>query len=158
MKNTPTSLINARTSIKPKDHVTSPTNGVAVENGVKGHGDALITLRIGDVTGTTPTLDVKIQESADGSTGWTDVLDPSVPANANDAVFSQKTDANADSVFVGSINMEVRKKFLRAVITIGGTSTPTFGCVVTIDLLGDKKLPVAQEAAVEFSLGSRTVA
>ena len=65
--------------------------------------------------GTTPTLDVKIQDSADGSTGWADL---------SGATFTQVTDA-ADSTETITIDTDTAKAYIRVVTTITGTS-PTF--------------------------------
>lgn len=67
--------------------------------------------------GTDPTLNVKIQESDTVGSGYTDVTG---------ATFAEVTDA-ADSTEMIAFQIGARKKFLRVVGTIGGTSTPTFG-------------------------------
>lgn len=68
-------------------------------------------LSVGTVSGTTPTLDVKIQESADNST-WSDV---------SGAAFTQATAAQAPELK----SFTRTKRYLRAVYTIAGTS-PSF--------------------------------
>ena len=68
-------------------------------------------------TGTTPTLDMTIEDSADGSTGWATV-----------GTFTQVTDA-ADSSEIIFIDIDSVKKYIRATATIGGT-TPSFTCAV----------------------------
>lgn len=77
--------------------------------------------------GTTPTLDVKLQESADDST-YTDI---------SGATFTQVTDTAgtainpSDSDGTITVNVSDKAKYIRAVGTIGGTSTPTFEfCVI----------------------------
>jgi hypothetical protein len=76
-------------------------------------------LNVGTVSGTNPTLDVKMQESADGSTNWTDITG---------ATFTQVTAASNLQLLV----FKPIKRYVRAHCTIGGTSTPTFtfGCTV----------------------------
>ena len=69
--------------------------------------------------GTTPTLDVKIQDSTDGSTGWADV---------SGAAFTQVTDA-ADSTQSLTLDTDAVKVYIRVVTTITGTS-PTFDMAV----------------------------
>lgn len=66
--------------------------------------------------GSSPTLDVKLQDSADGSSGWADI---------SGATFTQVTDA-ADATEEIGVNIDGVKRYIRAVGTIGGTSTPTF--------------------------------
>lgn len=73
------------------------------------------------------TLDIKIQDSADNSTGWADV---------SGAAFTQVT--TAASVQKLSLVTDNVARYVRAVKTVGGT-TPSFiaGCV----LVGMKKNP-----------------
>ena len=78
-------------------------------------GRYAITLTSSAGGGTSPTLDVKIQDSADGSTGWADL---------SGATFTQVTDA-ADSTETITIDTDTAKAYIRVVLTITGTS-PTF--------------------------------
>lgn len=66
--------------------------------------------------GTSPTLDVKIQESDSLGSGYTDI---------SGAAFAQVTDA-ADSTQMIALNIGEHKQYLRVIGTIGGTATPTF--------------------------------
>jgi len=77
-----------------------------------------IVLDSGAGGGTTPTLDVKIQDSADNST-FADVLGK---------VFTQVTGASA-SIQSLAIDTRAVKRYIRAALTITGTS-PTFGLAV----------------------------
>lgn len=79
-------------------------------------GRYLLALTSSIGTGTTPTLDVKVQDSADGSTGWADL---------SGATFTQVTDS-ADSTESITIDTDTAKAYIRIVGTIGGTATPTF--------------------------------
>src|SRR5262245_27076481 len=81
-----------------------------------GHCFAIQT--VGAVSGTSPTLAGKIQESADGSTGWADVAG---------ATFTTVTSGNG----IQAITFERTKRYLRYVGTIGGTS-PSFGVAAVI--------------------------
>ncbi|MDX2074699.1 MAG: hypothetical protein SFX19_10125 [Alphaproteobacteria bacterium] len=94
---------------------TSNLDGSAID--LKDYdGEAVIVLDSSAATaGSSPTLDVKLQESADGSTGWTDVTG---------GAFTQVT--NAASKQKLSINTDECKRYIKAVGTLGGTSTPTF--------------------------------
>jgi hypothetical protein len=112
--------IKALVSIRPQA-VTSTTNGIAVDT--QGYNSAAVVLEVGAVSGTSPTLDVKIQESDDGS-AWSDV---------SGAVFTQVTAANNSQV-LRLEGLTSRKKYLRAVATPGGTS-PNFQTTVVF-LLG----------------------
>jgi hypothetical protein len=74
-------------------------------------GQALFRQNVGTVTGTTPTLDGKIQTSVDGSTGWTDVTG---------AAYTQVTASNNQQ----SLLVDVRsvKRYARYSGTLAGTS------------------------------------
>lgn len=76
--------------------------------------------------GTNPTLDVKVQDSPDNSTGWADI-----PG----ATFAQVTDAA--SLQAIHIDLSAAKKYIRVVGTLGGTSTPTF--LYGVELLAHPK-------------------
>jgi hypothetical protein len=94
---------------------TASANGTGVD--VSGYvGNIKVLLNIGTVTGTTPTLDVKIQDSADNSS-WADVSGYTI---------AQKTAAGSDSL---SVDKRAVRKYIRAVATIGGT-TPSFPCAI----------------------------
>tara|TARA_R110002110_G_scaffold359628_1_gene569491 strand:+ start:4513 stop:4896 length:384 start_codon:yes stop_codon:yes gene_type:complete len=100
--------------------VTSSANGTGVD--VSAYtGQLLLTLHSAAGSGTDPTLDVKLQDSPDNST-FTDVTG---------ATFTQVTDAGAT---IESIVVEKDKvsRYVRAVLTIGGSSSPTFDCGVTL--------------------------
>lgn len=72
---------------------------------------------VGAASGTTPTLDLKIQYSADGSTGWTDITD---------ATFTQLTTTGRQE-----IHFVAPERYVRAVATIAGTS-PSFTFAVIL--------------------------
>jgi len=88
---------------------TSTVTGSAVD--IRDYQGVLkITQVVGAITGT-PTLDGKIQDSADGSTGWADVTG---------ATFTQVVAADQ----IQSIGVDTRavKRHIRYVGTIGGGS------------------------------------
>ena len=85
-----------------------------------------IVLDSGAGGGTTPTLDVKIQDSADNST-FADVLGK---------VFAQVTGASA-SIQSLAIDTRAVKRYIREDLTITGTS-PTFGLAITA--VGQKQI------------------
>lgn len=94
---------------------TVTANGSAVD--IQQYSeDVMFTLMSIALTGTTPTLDVKIQGSADGSTGWADI---------SGATFTQVTDA-ADAHESIVVDSDAAPRYIRAVATIAGT-TPS-GC------------------------------
>lgn len=101
----------------PMQSVTADGNGtgVLVTDFV---GGLAVILRAKNTAGSTPTLDIKLQESDDDST-YTDI---------SGAAFTQVTDAGTLAAVSEKIvvNVEACKKYIRAVIDIGGTSSPAF--------------------------------
>jgi len=90
-------------------------------------GQAAAILQSAAGTGTTPTLDVKLQDSADGSTGWADITG---------AAFTQVTNAAASAQVV-KFNASAVKRYIRAVATVAGT-TPLFAC--SVSFVGKKQI------------------
>lgn len=96
-------------------NIVASSNSTAVD--VEDEAELHVTMAIGTVTGTNPTLDVTVQASVDG-TNWQTV-----------GTFPQKTDANSDSshsIAVAPLGVKVRYKWV-----IGGTDTPTFPVTFT---------------------------
>lgn len=94
--------------------ITANTNhtGFFAGDGVIMRAELAIT---GTVSGTSPTLDVKLQDSADGTT-YADFS----PVHA----FPQQTATGAR--LQQEVQMRVGRPYLRAVSTVGG-ATPSFG-------------------------------
>ena len=86
---------------------TATGTGAAVE--VADRGSVRLLLDVTAASGTTPTLDVTIETSYDGSTGWTSL-----------GTFTQKTAVSSQRKNFGGAD-----RFVRASWTIGGT-TPSF--------------------------------
>lgn len=83
-----------------------------------GEREMLAYLDVGAASGTSPTLDVRLQDSADGTT-WADI---------SGAAFAQKTGVAQETIYFSTA-----RKFVRAVATIGGTSPSfTFGCYLMV--------------------------
>lgn len=129
MLNTLNEAIRNDVSFRPQD-LTADANGIAVDT--NGFDDAQVILDVGAVSGTSPTLDTKFQESADGSGGWTDI---------SGATIAQITAADQHKTL--GINLRSVKRYIRAVATITGTS-PTFQISVSINLGTTDKYPVSQ--------------
>lgn len=111
---------------------TSSANGTGVNLATAPHrGDnAMVILHIGAVTGTAPTLDVKIQDSADNSS-WADY----------GSAFAQKAAAGVSRM---NVDLKGARQYVRAVATIGGT-TPSFPCSVVL-VAEHAERPVAAQA------------
>lgn len=100
---------------------TSTVTGSAVD--LIGYiGKAVVIQNVGTVSGTSPTLDGKIQDSDDGSTGWADV---------SGVTFTQVTASNSFQQAV--IDTRATKRYVRYVGTIAGT-TPSF--TMGVELIG----------------------
>lgn len=100
---------------------TTSANGSAVDV-TAYEGSLLATVHSAAGTGTNPTLDVKLQDSADGSTDWQDVTG---------AVFAQIDDTAGGSIQGIQVDKGKCRQYVRAVATIAGT-TPSFLCAVAI--------------------------
>ncbi len=79
-------------------------------------GKVRITLNIGTVTGTSPTLDIKVQDSADNAT-FADVS----PAVA----FAQKVSGSANTNDSIVVDTRAVRRYIKLYGTVGGT-TPSF--------------------------------
>ena len=116
-------------NVLPTAARTSTANGTAVNLNTANmlEGEAVLVLDSAAGGGTTPTLDVTIEHSVDGSTGWT-----AVPG----AAFAQVTAAASRQKM--SLRVNELRQFVRAVSTITGTS-PTF--TFSVNLLALPKYP-----------------
>lgn len=87
--------------------------------------------------GASPTFDLSFEESEDGDS-W-DAIDGDAlvsPATGEAATFTRVTDA-ADSAQVLGLRAELLKRYVRAVVTIGGAAGPSF--VAACALVCNKK-------------------
>lgn len=113
--------------------ITSTANGTGIDLGDCDQSGLLI-ISVGAVSGTSPTLALKLQESknnasADAS-GGADAYADITGATAS------LTDSDASSVITVRVNNR-SKRYVRLVKTIGGTSTPTFN--LSAVFIADKK-------------------
>ena len=108
MQKTTSPISSIRKASEGAETGAGTTNSSKVNAG--GYGTAKAFLNITAVSGTSPTLDVKFQDSYDG-TNWVDVAS---------GAFSQKTATGASSLVLSNVG-----PYLRAVRTRGGTS-PSF--------------------------------
>jgi len=86
---------------------TGTVTGPAIDT--TNYTEATIILAIGTIAGS-GTLDVKVQDSPDGSTDWQDVLDP----DSVSIKFPQKLAANNNTAAIGMLKLDgntVRKWF-----------------------------------------------
>lgn len=111
--------VKVMTSILPQAATAGAVNGAAID--MEGYGEGMVVVTNGAATGTPTsfTFDAKVQESADGSTAWTDVTGASIV---------QVTTANKTAeIAVEQLKKAASKRYIRVVATpafVGG-STPT---------------------------------
>ncbi|HEY1378132.1 MAG TPA: hypothetical protein VGF55_15125 [Gemmataceae bacterium] len=96
---------------------TSTVTGSAVDL-ITGDGRCFAVQQVGTVSGASPALAGKLQESADGSTGWADV-----------AGVTFATVSSTDNV--QAITFDRTQRYVRYVGTISGTS-PSFALAVIV--------------------------
>jgi hypothetical protein len=118
-------LLVARAALKDIAVLTATASGSGVD--ITDYEGALaLTQMVGTVSGTTPTLDGKIETSDASGSGYATAKNVA----AADALFAQVTASNnTQTVF---LDCDAQKKFLRYTATIAGT-TPSFavGCLLS---------------------------
>jgi len=107
-------------------------NGPSIDT--VGYSEATICLALGNATGT---LDVKVQDSLDGSTGWADIVG---------AAFVQKTATDDNSADIGMVKLDgnTAKRYIRIVSTVQATFVADHGVTV---LLSNKQYKPDQTPA-----------
>lgn len=139
MKYSCTEHLAVRNSLLPASRSgAGAVNGTGVYVGDFAGGECLVILHQGTITGS-GTNAVIVEESDDDST-YTAITG---------AAFSSKTASTDDTVYVGRIKLEKRKKYLRI------TATDAVAAVVSgalFVLSGAKVLPVDQTNTVGFSV------
>jgi len=95
-------------------------NGPAIDTA--GYNEATVVLALGNATGT---LDCKVQDSADGSTGWVDLAG---------AAFAQKTASDDNTVSIGMVKCDgnLARRYLRIVTTVQATFVADHGVTVLL--------------------------
>lgn len=114
------------TAVHPTAARTTTGQGSAVDLREYA-GDVAMILDSAAGSGTTPTLDVTLEDSADGSTGWGAV---------SGFAFTQVVGVASQQKAV--LNKDAVKRYIRAVYTIGG-GTPSF--TFSVNGVGMKKYP-----------------
>ena len=130
-------VVKTMTSIVPVASEAASSyslTGTAVDR--RGYGSCEIVVGTGAVTGSpsAQTVDAKLQESADGSTGWTDVADDAGTTVAITQITAANTDARK------SAKLSAQKRYVRLAATVAFTSgsTPKIGVYGAIVLGGAK--------------------
>jgi hypothetical protein len=115
-------------ALVPMSDITAGADGTGVDL-QDFVGEAAFFVSAKNVAGTNPTLDVKLQDSADNSSF----------ADVTGLAFTQVTAANTKAAVFHRLNVNVDglRRYVRAVTAIGGTSSPQF--LVACYGLGVKK-------------------
>lgn len=118
----------AVTSIAPKSLDAGAENGVAVDTA--GFGDGVAIISIGAATGSpsAQTVDAKLQESANGTSGWADI--------SGAAIVQATADNKTAEIKISRRTRAASERYIRAVITPGftGGTSPEIPCAATIVL------------------------
>jgi hypothetical protein len=125
-------LVAIRAGTAPAAVVASSRNSSAVDR--LGFDSCVLAAQTGAASGgpTALTLAAKLQESADGSTNWTDV-----PGAAIEPLTSENGVARVN------VRLPTAKRYLRVAETVSftGGSSPTLGACSTIVLCGPDEIP-----------------
>lgn len=113
------------TTNTPTETITASGNGTGV---FLGKNRLFIgELRVaGAVSGTSPTLDVKLQEATTVGGSYTDIPGAAFTQRTASDIVNQGSDSGAGPLRIG---FRTSKDYVRAVKTIGGSATPTFNGV-----------------------------
>jgi hypothetical protein len=102
-------------SLSPVARTDGTANGTAVDRVVSGGtGDAVLLVSTGTITDGSHAI--KVQESADGSTGWMDLAAGNIQGSMPTVVA-----ANDDTMF--EVGLRPTTRYLRAVATTTGSTT-----------------------------------
>lgn len=119
MNHSPESYLEMIDTHRSQSWGTGAQNGAAIDCLL--YRRAAFHVRVG-VIGASGTVDYKIQESADGSTGWADVTG---------AAITQLTASDGKARI--AINCEKTKRYLRAVLTIGTAASQVAAFAVLLE-------------------------
>lgn len=121
--------------VAPVSSAAATVNGGSIDR--QGFMSAILSAITGVATGTpsTQTVTVKIQDSADGSTGWADYT-----PDVGSASFTITADGTFNDV---NVNLRKAKRYIRAVIVVAftGGSSPDQLVTALVQLAGADTLP-----------------
>jgi hypothetical protein len=117
--------------LQPVAALTATGNGTAVDNAAATNNGGAGHLHVTAASGTTPTLNGKIQHSVDGST-WVDLI-----------TFAQKTTVGAERIETAGLSVAQVET-----ATVGGAATASANVIVTVTGAGIAGSPLATNVAV----------
>lgn len=137
-------IFKAAIGTAPDAVAAGTRNGAAVDRmtpGGNGFLGGTLIAATGPETGspTGRTLDAKLQDSADGSTGWADYVPP---GQTTVAAVAQITAVN--TLQEVDVNLEAAKRYIRVVevVTLTAGSSPKIGAQTTLVLYGADRMPL----------------
>jgi len=110
-------------AIQPASRAAGTVNGDAIDTA--GFSDIVYTIAAGAIDAGITGVDVKIQESADGSTGWADITSAAIASLDGDDDGAVPT----IGVRCGGRAAGTRKRYQRAVLVVAGTGNAVCGVV-----------------------------
>jgi len=118
--------------INPTDSAAATINGSAIDR--QGFQSCVLMVMAGAASGgpTAQTVDAKLQESDNGTSGWADVSGAAVTT-----VSADNSSAEVD------VDLATVKRYVRVVVTVGftGGTSPTIPVASTVVLGGSDTLP-----------------
>ena len=124
----PVASVSSTSNATGVDLTGAPTNSTAVNTGNTNYeGEIAFLLDAANTAGSTPTLAIKLQDSADNSTF----------ADITGGAFTGLTTVASQQKIV--LNKDNLRRYVRAAYTIGGTSSPAYN--VSIQAVVAKKNP-----------------
>lgn len=132
--------LESKVSLRPQAITVATVNGAEADK--EDFSTALVQCDVAALGGTSPTLNVKVQEAATSGGTFADVTG---------AAFTQFTTARSNGMYVGSLSLRPRQNFLRLVATGAGTGpTGNFACSFVFG--GGATVPVAYVNAPDFNV------
>lgn len=129
--------------VEPAARAAGTVNGPAIDR--LGLDTAVLEAIAGAVTGapSAQTLDVKLQQSADGSTGWTDFV-PVTGTPASGAVAQVTTVSSRKRK---TISLRKAQRYIRVVQTVGftGGTAPTWLCAAHVVMAAPDTAPAQSD-------------
>lgn len=139
MKYTAHEHIKAAMGLLPQSLSAASTDGEIVDT--RGYREALVVALFGTAAASAES-DVIVNEG--------DASDMADEAPISGAAFAQVTTANDETIYVGRLDLEGRKRYLR--VNNAGDGSNAVVLAVAIILMHPRKLPVVQDETVAFNV------